>query len=441
VVVVGGGIAGIAAALILGTRGRKVTLLESNPQVGGLLLSRERGSWGEFDFGSHLFSETGLAELDALLFADQRGSTDWIAHPHAVQDIVFAGQRQCSPFFDTRLLPAATHDRAFAELKALQLSPGPHVHLGERILASYGPTLSEEVFRPVLQKFYGVPLEDLAEDAHLLFGLKRIIAGTPEETRALKHASPWHDDRIAYHEVAEGASPISHFYPKERGIGLWVEQAHARIEKVGVRIITGARTKRLHATEGHVTALELEDGTMLPCSQVIWSAPAFHLLKLAGLQPPPDVAPPRFRRVQMADLVLDQPLESSAHYITCYDPSLRTFRITNYAAMRGVPGQCPARVTMEVLGHEGPAATAESMLAELVSMRLVQPHARLLDSWISHIDPGFPILTPAYVKDVCALADTIHASLRNVMLAGRASGRVFFMKGVLTDVWRQLSPP
>lgn len=438
---VGGGIAGIAAALILGTRGREVTLLEASPQVGGLLLSRQRGSWGEFDFGSHLFSETGLARLDALLFADQRGSTDWIAHPHAIQEVVFSGQRRVSPFLDARVLSEAVHDHAFAELKALPPVPGPHAHLGERILSSYGPILSEQVFRPVMQKFYGTPLEDLGKDAHLLFGLKRIIAGTPEETRALKQQSPWYDDRIAFHEVAEGASSISHFYPKERGIGLWVEQARARIEKAGVRIITGTRTERLHSADGHVTALELEDGTALPCSQVIWSAPAFHLLKLAGLQPPPRVAPPRFRRVRMADLVLDQPLDSSAHYITCYDPSLITFRITNYAAMRGVPGQCPARVTMEVLGDEGPAVTAESMLAELIAMQLVPPHTRVLDSWISHVDPGFPILTPAYVRDVRTLADTVHTGLHNVMLAGRASGRVFFMKDVLTDVWHQLSLP
>lgn len=96
---------------------------------------------------------------------------------------------------------------------------------------------------------------------------------------------------------------------------------------------------------------------------------------------------------------------------------------------------------MEVLGDEGPAVTAESMLAELIAMQLVPPHARVLDSWISHVDPGFPILTPAYVRDVRTLADTVHTGLHNVMLAGRASGRVFFMKDVLTDVWHQLSLP
>ncbi len=54
VVVVGGGLAGITAALDLAAAGRKVTLLESRPRLGGATFSVERdGMW--VDNGQHVF--------------------------------------------------------------------------------------------------------------------------------------------------------------------------------------------------------------------------------------------------------------------------------------------------------------------------------------------------------------------------------------------------
>ncbi len=440
VVIVGGGIAGLAAALILSGRGQKVTVIESGPELGGLLRSRPRGDWGDFDYGTHVFSETGLEALDAVLFADQRGSSEWLGHAHCVQEVFYAGERRVSPFLDTRLLPTEVHDRALAELKALPPAADTHANLEEMVLATYGPTLLEHVFTPVMQKMFGVPPSELAKDAQMLFGLKRLIIGTAEESRELKAADAWNDNRIAYHQVTEGASNARHFYPRERGIGYWVEQAQNRLKATGASLLTGTNVSRLEIEAGKVTAVVLADGTSLPCSQLIWSAPAFHLLKLAGLTMPAGVSPPRHRRAQLADLVLDQPLDTQAQYVTCYEPGLKTFRVTNYAALRGVPGQCPARVTMEVLTDTESSITPESLLAELVSMGLVPPHTRLLDSWLDGVNHGFPILSPAFMRDALALAEVAEKDLTNVMLAGRASGRVFFMKDVLLDVWRQLYP-
>jgi phytoene dehydrogenase-like protein len=440
VVIVGGGIAGLAAARILSERGQCVTLVESAPTLGGLLRSRSRGDWGDFDFGTHLFSETGLEPLDAVLFLDQRDSDAWLGHAHCVQDVFYAGARRESPFIDTRLLSTPTHERAWAELRALPAVTSAHANLEEMVLATYGSTLLEHVFAPVMAKMYGVPPTELARDAHLLFGLKRLIIGTAEESRNMKAAGAWHDDRIAFHDVVEGAANVRHFYPRERGIGHWVEQTQTRLEKAGVRVLTSANVMRLGIDSGQVTEVELTDGTLLPCERLIWSAPTFHLLKLAALPVPAGVSPPRHRRVQLVDLVLDQPLETRAHYVTCYEPAMRTFRITNYAALRGHPGQRPARVTLEVLTNEDDCAgiTAQNLLTELVAMQLVPPHTRVLESWLDNVNHGFPIITPAFMQDALALAQMAEAELKNVILAGRASGRVFFTKEVLLDVWQQL---
>ena len=71
VVVIGGGIAGIFSALLYGSKGHKVTLVEKETTIGGLLRSQELFEKGlMFDYGTHLLSSTNNKEIDSLLFDD-----------------------------------------------------------------------------------------------------------------------------------------------------------------------------------------------------------------------------------------------------------------------------------------------------------------------------------------------------------------------------------
>ncbi len=65
VVVVGGGLAGIAAALSCADSGARVTLLERRPHLGGLTRSFRHGDW-TFDNGQHVFLRCCTAYLGLL---------------------------------------------------------------------------------------------------------------------------------------------------------------------------------------------------------------------------------------------------------------------------------------------------------------------------------------------------------------------------------------
>ena len=70
IVVVGGGISGILSAILFGQRNKKVVLVEKEKELGGLLKSFQAKDNIWFDYGTHLLGETGVKELDDLLYGE-----------------------------------------------------------------------------------------------------------------------------------------------------------------------------------------------------------------------------------------------------------------------------------------------------------------------------------------------------------------------------------
>jgi squalene-associated FAD-dependent desaturase len=116
-VVIGGGLAGITAALRLADRGRAVTLIEAKPRLGGLTASFQRDGLA-VDTGQHVFMRCCTA-YRALL--DRLGVT----HLTTLQ-----------PRLDIAVVRAATGRRGRIRRDPLPVAAGLPLHLG-RSLASY----------------------------------------------------------------------------------------------------------------------------------------------------------------------------------------------------------------------------------------------------------------------------------------------------------------
>lgn len=442
-VVVGGGMAGMTAALLLAGQGRAVTLIEPEPQLGGLLRSKYREGGGWFDFGTHVLSETGHAELDAMLFAGCQGD-DWIRHEVISCSTFSHGTTSPSVFLDARSLPLAAYEKGLGDLLQAPPAQGPFGTLAERLSATFGATFAEQLFRPILQKFTGHALEELSDQSHLLFGLKRLLCGTPDEAKAWKQASAWNDDRLAFHHTAEGAPKKLHYYSAHKGVGLWAEQLTEQLRNAGVEVRTQTGVKRLQSEAGNVTHVELTSGESIACGRLIWSAPSFFLLRAASL-PMPSSGPPAVCKMLLVDLLLDAPLFLEDFYLTCYDPDFRLFRVTNYTALQRTPMNAPAhRVTVEVILPPGVAldpatVTPEALLDEMQRMGILAPGTKLIQAWVDDLKHGFPVQTPAVAAANEAMASTAMEHFSNLVLLGRTAGRAFFMGEVLLDTHRLLA--
>ncbi len=146
VVVVGGGLAGITAALRLADAGRSVLLLESAAKLGGLTHSFQRGGL-EVDNGQHVFLRCCEAYLRLL---DRLGMRDQVVLQSRL-DVPVASPRRPKP---TRLrrngLPAPLH-LGGSLLRYPMLSPADRLRavlgaLAMRRLPGADPSLDEQNF-------------------------------------------------------------------------------------------------------------------------------------------------------------------------------------------------------------------------------------------------------------------------------------------------------
>ena len=82
-VVVGGGISGIVAAVLLNKKFDHVSIIEASPRCGGLLKSIQDSAGLYYDQGTHIPDLTGIKEIDEILYGPEvRRKENWIKLSH-----------------------------------------------------------------------------------------------------------------------------------------------------------------------------------------------------------------------------------------------------------------------------------------------------------------------------------------------------------------------
>ncbi len=242
--VVGGGISGLYAALLLARRGRRARVIERAARVGGLASAEEfRGI--PCDLGSHRLHPSALErplfrEIDArtpflrrprrgvLLLGDRR-----VAYPPSALALARAIGVPATISTAAGFLARAGRRRAFADWEADRTTSSVDQGFERFVRERVGERAYQAFYRPYAEKVWGLDPADLSQT----IAKKRVSATRPWAlvASAAGRAARW---IAGDHEPGDDESSRAFVYP-ERGASSIIAWLEAELAREGVPIERG----------------------------------------------------------------------------------------------------------------------------------------------------------------------------------------------------------
>ena len=300
VVVLGGGICGLAAGMQLAEHGQQVTVLEAQHFLGGLATTLRGSTGAGFDFGPHAYHARNQRVLD--MFKDI--AYDGFPARSKNVRIKFRGRYYKYPLeaMDlARSMDPLLAARAFidylSEVVRRKVRPRTLVSAEDWVTQAMGRTLYGLFFGPYTQKVWGIPPSRLAASfaQHRIphISLWKVIQTSLRRGRA----------KISGTEHRYAPLVVELYYPP-RGAGLISERMADRIRAKGGRVETGALVTGLDVEDGRVVGVRYKrvppsnlDGQLclmdvthpvdgpeerIACDGVVNTMPLPHLFRLMG---------------------------------------------------------------------------------------------------------------------------------------------------------------
>jgi protoporphyrinogen oxidase len=299
-----------------------------------------------------------------------------------------------------------------------------------------------------VEKLFFADANELAPDSHLLYGLARVQGFSAEAVRVLKNL-PQLNDVLAFRSHLEGKTGQTRFYPKQGGIGQWVDMLIEKFKTLGGDLYLGVNIDSIQQDAGNISAITLIDGAIgtsetLELDHMTWTVAPFHLLRLADLHsklPTQSATDLTFLDSWLVHLVVDKAPITDLHYYCNYDPKFSHFRSTLYSNMQGVEKEGEHRVTIEIFTESSNDASvsAQDVLQELIECQVFPNGSQVIYENIDRLPRSFPVPTVAFRQQQQAQTECLQENLKNVELYGKARGDIFFMNDVILDVYHHVN--
>ena len=76
---------------------------------------------------------------------------------------------------------------------------------------------------------------------------------------------------MAYHNTSEGQTKLKNFYPKYRGIDLWIKILEKKLRKKGVNILINRKIVKINIFKNKIQSIMLDNNKTINCTKVIWT--------------------------------------------------------------------------------------------------------------------------------------------------------------------------
>lgn len=425
-VVLGAGLAGLSCAYELARGGVEVTVIEREPQVGGMAASfrfEQDGEEWSYDFGPHRFHT-----YDPELIAHVR---EILGENHVMAQrlsrILLFGR-----FFDYPLragnvlrgLPPRVLVRSFLDYFWVRFTERVGLsHLSDEnfegwVVKRFGRTLYELFFGRYTGKTWKMPPEEISGD----WASQRIsqlsLGDTVKKTLLRPRNAP--------------RSLVTEFiYPREGGIGE-IARGYAReIEARGGTIICGAPVTRVQTEDHRVVAIRYGGPApgIVEADHYISTIPVTVLARMARPAAPPEVATGlaglRHVSIVFIYLMLATPQVSPDNWVYLPEDDITVHRISEF---KNFSAQCaPANKTMvcaEItcrVGDDHWRATDDELIAvaagDLERIGLISAD-ELLGGFVHRLPHAYPVYDLRYKEHLAPILEFVHR-LENLETGGR----------------------
>jgi protoporphyrinogen oxidase len=419
VVILGGGLAGLACADTLSAAGQPFVLIEQSQQVGGLTPSIDFEGC-RFELGPHIYfvaDDTvtdfwkGLVSERFRLHARQTKlyyNGTFIHSPLRAGDALL---RLGIPAIAKMLLSFA-----WRRLKPLSSEASAR----DWVVGRFGEELYERFFKVYNEKIWGLPCEEIDprwSGQRVKSSLLRILIDTFFKGRG---------------------SVVKHFHFPDGGSGTIMRALEQRIvARHCGDIRVGSRVIGLDVAGDRVARVQVEevcsgDRQWIEASTVVSSIPVTNLAGMLpgdeGARAAEEVAELRYRSLVMVMIVVDaaEVLNFAEHWIDIHDPSVKALRVTNYANYRGVglvpPGKAALSIEYNVFDDDELATGCDADI--IAQARADLQHMGILGSGVATLDRvvrvpfAYPVYSIGFVERLAPFRAAV-ARFSNLITTGR----------------------
>jgi protoporphyrinogen oxidase len=426
VAVLGGGLAGLACAYELARGGAEVTVVEREPQPGGMAASFVESDGGEefsWDFGPHRF-HTNDPEL--LAHVQQILDGNW-RRAQRLSRILLLGHMFDYPLQASdvlRNLPPGVLAAAFRDYLWVRFTERTHLshHSDETfqgwVTKRFGRTMYDLFFGRYTAKTWKMSPAEISGD----WASQRISLLSLGDTVRKTLVRPRHTPRTLVSEF---------IYPERGGIGEIARGYVRELEAMGARVLLGAPVTRLHRDGRRIVRVEYggrDPGAVLADHYVATIPITALALTMRPAAPEPVLG--AARRLRHASIVfvylkLAKPQVSPDNWVYLPDEQLAVHRISefkNFSPEAAPPDKtlvC-AEITCRV-GDEHWRASDEELIemaaGDLERIGLIE-RSELLGGFVRKLPHAYPIYDLEYKRNLEPIIAFVH-ELENLDTGGR----------------------
>jgi protoporphyrinogen oxidase len=310
-IIVGAGVAGLTAAYKLLENGHEVTVLEKEPDIGGLARSFKYGDF-IFDIGPHRFF-SDKAEIDKFIKSVLKQEYIVIQRKSRIHLLNRYFSWPLGPDMliklPLRLLPQIIYDFS-VKLKS------DNQNFKEYAITKYGKTLFELVFKDYTEKFYGISCEELHHN-WLKWSLDKAVINKKIRTDSLFDLF-----KMIYTSMRFEAKFL---YPKG-GCGRFVQKLESMINDRGGKIVKDVDNISIAYENNKITSLCYSDSTKksIELDHLIYTAPITQLAQQLNL----GVIDLEYINLIIYNFEINKPLKSRGQWVYFGDNNLNFTRVS-----------------------------------------------------------------------------------------------------------------